>query len=132
MPFGFISYPGPRGIPSSFSSNRIDTRSDDTKKYKTRSPLIWCPFPLVRQSSGEMTVNLNIQRPVCHFSWGDNSSNVDQCQRKTQAYLPHGLGFLCSLREIKFNIARSLPTICKGGAETIADNNSKTIPRGII
>ena len=26
-------------------------------------------------------------------------------------YLPHGLGFLCSLRGIKFNIARSLPTI---------------------
>ena len=27
------------------------------------------------------------------------------------AYLPHGLGFLCSLRGVKFNIARSLPTI---------------------
>ena len=62
-------------------------------------------------------------------------------------YLPHGLGFLCSLRGsnlifhahclLSEKLMAVLIVTGEGRAETIADNNSKTIqyifsPRGII
>ena len=55
----------------------------------------------------------------------------------TAAYLPHGLGFLCSLRVLSKKLLAVLIVTGEGGAETIADNNSKTIQyifsaRGII
>ena len=63
------------------------------------------------------------------------------------AYLPHGLGFLCSHRGsnlifhahclLSKKLVAALIVTWEVGAETIADNNSKTIqyiffPRGII
>ena len=55
----------------------------------------------------------------------------------TVAYLPHGLGFLCSHRGsnlifhahclLSKKLVAALIVTEEGGAETIADNNSKTI-----
>ena len=66
---------------------------------------------------------------------------------KIKHYLPHGLGFLCSQRGsnlifhahclLSKKLASALIVTGKGEAETMADNDSKTIqyifsPRGII
>ena len=55
----------------------------------------------------------------------------------TVTYLPHGLGFLCSLRGsnllfpahclLSKKLVAALNVTGEGGAETIADNNIKTI-----
>ena len=86
---------------------------------------------------------------ACNTSRNTRTWNTETPKKtgNTSPYLPHGLGFLCSLRGsnlifhthclLSKKLVALLIVTGQGGAETIADNNSKTIqyifsPRGII
>ena len=83
-------------------------RSNEANQPKLRTkcqyfflgPVLTITAARPREDNGPVHTSLPLINDVDHLGTG-----------LIMSYLPQGLGFLCSLRAIKFNIVRSLPTI---------------------